>query len=209
MKRMIYFSPVGFFISALMNVYSRLTRPFMVYGFWNSCTRRFKRFTRISSTAVIINKKKADIGDGVWIWHYSIVDGTAGVKIGDYCQIGAWVGIFSHSSHLAVRLMGKNYIRENIENRIGYVKKPVSIGDYTFIGANAMILPGATTGKGCLISAGSVVSSEVPDYSIAKGIPAEVVGSVFDLDKKFKDLEGIKEMYFDWRNFQKYLEEKS
>ena len=206
---MIYFSPVGFFISALMNVYAGFTRPFMVYGFWNSCTRRFKRLTRISSTAVIINKKKADIGDGVWIWHHSIVDGTGGVKIGDYCQIGAWVGIFTHSSHLAVRLMGEKYIRASVENRIGYVKRSVSIGEYTFIGANSLILPGTTIGKGCLISAGSVVSSNIPDYSIAKGAPAEVVGSVFDLDKKFKDFEGIKEMYFDWRNFQKYLEEKS
>jgi acetyltransferase-like isoleucine patch superfamily enzyme len=189
-----------------MNAYALFHRPFMIYGFWNAHTRQFKKLTRISSTATILSKKNANIGDGVWVWHHSIVDGTGGVTIGDYCQIGAWVGIFSHSSHLSVRLMGAQYINTTVKNRIGYVLKPVIIGDYTFIGAHAMILPGVSIGKGCLISAGSVVSSDVPDYSIAKGAPAKVVGSVFDMDKEFKDVDGIENMYFNWKKLVQHLE---
>lgn len=44
--------------------------------------------------------------------------------------------------------------------------KSVSIGDYSFIGAGAIILPGTTIGKYCIIGAGVVVKGHIEDYSI-------------------------------------------
>lgn len=189
-----------------MNVIAIFTRPFMVYGYWNAVQRRFHKLTRISSTVTILSKKNADIGEGCWVWHHSIIDATGHVKIGDYCQIGAWVGIFTHSSHLSVRMLGKDYIHQSATDRLGYVVKPVEIGAYSFIGAQAIILPGVKIGKGCLISAASVVYKDVPDFSIAKGNPAEVVGSVFDMDKKFIDTPDLQSSYFDWHALKKHLE---
>ena len=107
------------------------------------------------------------------------------------------MGIFSHSSHIAIRLLGKNFIRVDRDERVGYVRAPVAIGDYTFIGAGAKILPGVTIGKGCIISAGAVVTKDVPDYFIATGNPAKVIGSSLNMDRKFLEVDGIKEQYFD------------
>lgn len=51
------------------------------------------------------------------------------------------------------------------------------IGDETIIGMNASILSGAEVGKGCVIGANALVSpgTEIPDYSLAVGVPAEII----------------------------------
>lgn len=53
--------------------------------------------------------------------------------------------------------------------------RPVAIGDGAWLGQNAVILPGVRIGQGAVVSANSVVSSDVPDYSVVAGIPARIV----------------------------------
>lgn len=50
--------------------------------------------------------------------------------------------------------------------------KPIVVGDNVFIGANAIVLPGVTIGRDCVIGAGSVVSKSIPPGTIAAGCPA-------------------------------------
>jgi maltose O-acetyltransferase len=52
---------------------------------------------------------------------------------------------------------------------------PIHIGDDCWIGGNAIICPGVTIGNGCVIGAGSVVTKNIPDYSLAVGNPAKVI----------------------------------
>lgn len=56
---------------------------------------------------------------------------------------------------------------------------PITIGSACWIGARATILPGATVGYGSTIGAGAVVSGNIPEYSVAVGVPARVVKLVF------------------------------
>lgn len=56
----------------------------------------------------------------------------------------------------------------------------VEIGEGTFIGFGATILPNVRIGRHCLIGAGSVVTRDIPDYSIAAGAPARVVRRATD-----------------------------
>ena len=56
------------------------------------------------------------------------------------------------------------------------VNKPVTIEDNVWIGCHVVVLKGVTIGTGSLIAAGSVVTKDVPPYSIAGGIPAKVIG---------------------------------
>lgn len=51
--------------------------------------------------------------------------------------------------------------------------KPIVIGDGAWVGMNSLILPGITLGRGCVISAGSVVTSNVAANAVASGNPAE------------------------------------
>jgi len=57
--------------------------------------------------------------------------------------------------------------------------QPVVIEDDVWIGVRAIILKGVTIGEGSIIAAGSVVTKDVPPYSIAGGVPAKVLGERF------------------------------
>jgi acetyltransferase-like isoleucine patch superfamily enzyme len=54
--------------------------------------------------------------------------------------------------------------------------RPVVIEDNVWIGTRAMVLPGVTLGRGCVVAAGSVVTRDVPPLGIAAGVPARPVG---------------------------------
>lgn len=54
----------------------------------------------------------------------------------------------------------------------------VEIGDGTFLGFGSVVLPNVRIGKGCVIGANSVVTRDIPDYSVAAGAPAKVLRSV-------------------------------
>lgn len=205
MLKRLYLSILGRPISIALTILARFQRPFMVYGYRDKLSGKWRKLTRISSTAVIGDADQVGIEDNVWIWHHSIIDGSNGVTIGRGAQIGAWVGIFSHGSQVAVRLHGDDYINVDRDNRKGYTRGPVTIGKYAFVGAQAIILPNVTIGKGALIAAGAVVASDVPDFGIARGNPAKIVGDTRKLDEKFwNDLE-IQQTYFDKQTIQSWL----
>ena len=54
----------------------------------------------------------------------------------------------------------------------GSIKKPVIIGENSWIGARSVILPGITIGDCCVVAAGSVVTKDVPHYRVVAGVPA-------------------------------------
>jgi acetyltransferase-like isoleucine patch superfamily enzyme len=65
------------------------------------------------------------------------------------------------------------------------VGKPIRIGDYAWIGAYALLLPGINIGEGAVIGAGAVVTREVPPYAVAAGNPARIIGERKRLDFKY------------------------
>lgn len=209
LKRYLYLSPLGRIISIVQNIFSFISRPYMVYGYYSKHDKKFKKNTRISSSVIILNSENLNIGNNVWIWHYSIIDASNSITIGEGCQIGAWVGIFTHSSHIAIRLYGgDSYIKTPQYERVGYIKGAVSIGAYTFVGAKASIMPGVSIGRGCLIAAGTLVNRSIPDFSIVVGNPGIVKGSTIDLDKKYFSDQLIQQSYFDQETIADFLNNK-
>jgi len=184
MFKKIYFSPVGIFISITLWLLALIHRPFMVYGYYNLKTNKYLKRTRIGSTVKLINKKSIDLSDNVWIGHYALIDGIGGVTIGKGVHVSSHTVIYSHSSQDTIRLLGDHYMMEEAEHRSGYKLKPVSIGDYTFIGTSSVILPGSAIGRGCIIGAGSVINGMIPDYAIANGNPIQIIGDTRERDKK-------------------------
>ena len=193
----LYRSPLGYLMSMVAHQYAKLHQPFMVYGYTNPGTKAFHKYTRISSTTVILSKNKLSLADHVWVWHYSVLDATEGLAIEEGCQIGAWVGIFTHGSQNSIRLLGKQYVDIPYTDRKGYTRGSVKIGAYTFIGAGAIVLPGVKIGRGCLIGAATLVTKDVPDYSIVAGIPGQIKGSTFELDKRYLVDPELFEMYYE------------
>lgn len=54
----------------------------------------------------------------------------------------------------------------------------IRLREGTWVGTNATILPGVTTGKFSIIAAGSLVTKDVPDYTIVGGVPAKKIGEI-------------------------------
>lgn len=192
-----YRSPLGRLMSWLAALVANTQRPFMLYGYYDHSSKLFRKYTRMSSSTVIMNKKALSVGENVWVWHYSILDATEGITIGEGAQIGAWVGIFTHGSENSIRLLGQQFVNIPNTQRQGYTRGAVNIGNYTFIGAGSKILPGVTIGKGCLIGAGALVTSNIPDFSIVVGSPGKIKGSTIDFDQKFFDEHDFSETYYD------------
>lgn len=108
------------------------------------------------------------IGQGTWIGPFCLVDGSGGLVIGRGCDLAAGVHVYTHST-----------ARRCVTDRAAPIeRRPVRIGDCTFIGANAVVLMGVTIGSHCVIGAGAVVSTDIPDGRVAVGVPARVVGTV-------------------------------
>jgi acetyltransferase-like isoleucine patch superfamily enzyme len=202
-----YRSFLGRGMSLIARQISKLKQPHMIYGYYDVRSSVFRKYTRISDTALIMSPKSLSIKDYVWIWHYSIVDATEGLEIGEGCQIGAWVGIFTHGSHISIRLYGKDYVNVPSKERYGYTRGAVKIGDYSFIGAGTIILPNVSIGKGSIIAACSLVNQDVPDYSIVTGCPGKIVGNTKDLDSKYIN-EDIAKTYYDREVFEEIYKDR-
>jgi acetyltransferase-like isoleucine patch superfamily enzyme len=88
------------------------------------------------------------------------------IKIGDDVLIGPKTVIWGRDHGIR---------KEKIIRVQEHVKKPISIGDDVWIGANVTILKGISIGDGAVVAAGSVVVKDIPPYGIAVGNPAKVI----------------------------------
>lgn len=175
-----------------------LKAPKMLWGYQDS-SGEWRPRTRVSDTAFLYHPERISIADNVFVWHYTILDGTGTLEIGEGSQIGAWVGVFTHSSHIAIRIYGNHYQEVSEDLKKGYLIEKVKIGKYAFIGAGAKILPGVLIGNGVLVAAGAVVIRNVEDFQIVSGNPATVVGDTRKLDAKYLKDPQLKMWYDEWQ----------
>lgn len=111
---------------------------------------------------VTANRGWIHIGDNTHISRMSIVSGLGGVEIGKGCAISAHVAIYSVTADTNAPVVA------DAENS----KQTVRIGDNVYIGVGAKIIPGITIGNNAVIAAGAIVTRDVPDDMLAKGVPA-------------------------------------
>ena len=100
-------------------------------------------------------------------FNLTILD-EAMVTIGNHAYIGPNVSLYTacHPTDPVERHKGTEWA------------KPITIGNDVWIGGNVTVLPGVTIGNGCTIGAGSVVTSDIPDGSIAVGNPCRVIKTI-------------------------------
>lgn len=114
---------------------------------------------------------KLSIGDNVSINDNCFISCMNDIKIGNGVLFGENVFV-SDNFH------GKNSIKE-IETipikRSLWSKGPILIGNNSWIGRNVCIMPDVTIGKNCVIGANAVVTHDIPDNTIAAGVPAKVI----------------------------------
>ena len=109
------------------------------------------------------------------------------VRIGDRCLIGRGSGIVGHlgidigddvwTGH-HVYITDQNHGYEDVSIPISKQSQPeraVVIGDGSWLGHGSVVLPGVTIGRHVVIGANSVVTKDIPDFSVAVGVPAKVI----------------------------------
>ena len=191
----------GILYNKLISVIKENKPPHMIFGYTSPTGEYFPK-TRISDTVLFYKPENIKISDNVYIGHYSYLDGTKNITIGEGTQIGPWVGIFTHSSHNAIRYYGSHYHDVPEELKKGYETGEVKIGEYVFIAPGSKINPGVTIGNGSIISSNSVVKKNVPPFSIVEGNNNKIVGDTKKLDRfnlNYINDPQLKQWYEEWQ----------
>ena len=115
---------------------------------------------------------------------------TNKVVLGDNIFLAWGVSLFDNDSHSLDyndRINDMTSQLNDIRNGDSFIKNkdwsivksgPINIKDYAWIGMNSIILKGVTIGEGAIVAAGSVVTKDVPDWTIVAGNPAQVVKKI-------------------------------
>jgi lipopolysaccharide O-acetyltransferase len=156
---------------------ARLIRfPFYLRGrhniFWgnNFTTGVGVRMEAYSSS----NKVIVNIGKNVQLNDYVHIAGINNVSIGDNVLIASRVFISDHN-HGCYKDPGLHSKPEEIPKNRPLFAKPVLIESNVWIGEGVFILPGVKIGFGSIVAAGSVVTKDIPQSSIAAGNPAKII----------------------------------
>ena len=118
--------------------------------------------------------KHIEVGKNFFANYNCTILDVARVKIGDNCQMAPNVAIYTagHPVYPVTRNSAYEYGKE------------VTIGDNVWIGGNTVICPGVHVGDNVVIGAGSVVTRDIPDWSIAVGNPCRVLRKITEEDKR-------------------------
>jgi acetyltransferase-like isoleucine patch superfamily enzyme len=139
--------------------------------------------------------QKIILGNRVTIGKYAIIrpgnlyggEPGEGLVVGDHSNIGpyCYIGCSGHISignnvmiSPRVSIYAENHVFDNTDTPIksqGVKKENVVIEDDCWIASNSILLAGVTIGKGSIVAAGSVVTQDVPPYSVVAGVPARVI----------------------------------
>ena len=115
------------------------------------------------------------VGKNCFINYNCTMLDNARITMGDNCLLAPNVSIYTagHTLYPDLRSMGYEY------------GVAVTIGDNVWIGGNTVICPGVHIGSNCVIGAGSVVTKDIPDWSLAAGNPCRVIRQITEEDKEF------------------------
>jgi acetyltransferase-like isoleucine patch superfamily enzyme len=192
----------------LKNVYRRLVSA----TWWRWRFGQFGRGSVLFAPILVIEPKRIFIGDGVCIRDNARLEivrvpgakWTPTLKIGSRVSIEQGVHIICQASviiedDVAITpycVIVDTYHPYDPPDRLPKIgtrlpDRPthVRIGAGSFIGAHVVILPNVTIGLGCVIGAGSVVSSDIPDYSVAVGAPARIVKTFDPISRTWRRIK--------------------
>ncbi|OFX37776.1 MAG: hypothetical protein A2X03_07050 [Bacteroidetes bacterium GWA2_40_15] len=166
------------------------------------CKIKHKRYINHRGTLTIgdnveinaLSKKGVFIGNNFSIHRNSIIECTGVIRsLGEGLKIGNNVG-FAQNCFIQVRgpveigdnvifgpnvsVFSENHIFDNPDLPVsaqGETRKGVVIEDGVWVGTRSVILDGVTVGKNSIVAAGSIVTNNVPAYSIVGGVPARII----------------------------------
>ncbi len=180
--------------SGLLEHYSRFANAdgeldnLMRRAIWRAVARSFGHGVRIGSGVGFKHLETFEIGNGVFIGAQTYIQGRFdGVtKIGNHVWIGPQA--YFDARHLTLedhvgwgpgaKVLGSVHTGSPIDRPIMETDleiRPVRVQAWADIGTGTVLLPGVTVGKGSIVGAGAVVTTDVPPFAIVAGVPAKFV----------------------------------
>ena len=108
------------------------------------------------------------LGENVFMNYDCIMLDGGYIRIGKHTLIGPHCQFYTPQHPM-------DYVERREEKETAY---PITIGEDCWLGGNVVVCPGVTIGTRCIIAAGSVVTKDIPDDSLAAGVPAVVKRSL-------------------------------
>lgn len=147
----------------------------VIFGGNNSIFQSLKHSIRIENNCCIGYgsiirtgfKGTINIKQNVSISAYTLIDIQDHLEVGENSLIAPYCYICDYDHNFRDR-------DKPIKNQ-GYISKQISIGSGVWIGAKCVILKGVRIGNGAVIGAGSIVTHDIPSYTVAAGNPAKVI----------------------------------
>ena len=123
---------------------------------------------------ILIRKMGCHVGKNTFFGDYVRIDTSYAdmIYIGDYTHITSGCRLLCHQRDLTGYCVGDNAAD------LGYRTGEIHIGKGVMVGMETLIMPGVTIGDGAIIGAGSIVTKDIPAWTIATGRPARVVKSI-------------------------------
>lgn len=108
------------------------------------------------------------LGENVFMNYDCIMLDGGYIRIGKHTLVGPHCQFYTPQHPM-------DYVERREEKETAY---PITIGEDCWLGGNVVVCPGVTIGNRCIIAAGSVVTKDIPDDSLAAGVPAVVKRSL-------------------------------
>ena len=123
---------------------------------------------------IILRKLGCKVGKDVFVGDFVRVDLSHPdmITIDDHAHIASGVRLLCHQRDMRDYCIGDDYAK------LGYIIKPIHLCKGSLVGMDSFIMPGVTIGEGAIVGAGSLVTKDVPAWTIATGRPAKVVKEI-------------------------------
>lgn len=118
-----------------------------------------------------LRKLGCKVGKGVFVGDHVVVDENHAdlITLEDRVHVASGTRLLCHQRDLSHYCIGDDYAK------LGYRLAPIHMKQGSLVGMESFVMPGVTIGEGAIVGAGSLVTKDVPDWTIAAGRPAKVL----------------------------------
>lgn len=123
---------------------------------------------------ILMRQMGCHVGKECFIGDYVRMDcGHANmIYIEDHVSIASGSRLLCHQRDFSDYCIGDDYID------LGYIARPIVLKKGCLIGMESFVMPGVTVGEGAIVGAGSLVTKDIPSWTIAAGRPAKVLKQI-------------------------------
>ncbi len=159
--------PIDVIGKILRNPYHALLQSMMNWVIFEPIAPRMMR-------PWLLRRMGAKVGKNVFIGDHVIFDLNHSdlITLDDYAHVTGGCRLLCHQRNLKFYHVGDNAAE------FGYTLGEIHIGKGCMIGMTTMIMPGVTIGDGAVVGAGSLVTKDIPEWTISTGRPARVVKQI-------------------------------